>query len=58
MNEKSSSRQTKEKLLARVAELSGGRSVRANVALITNNAGVAGELALALADMRGGRLSA
>jgi pseudouridine-5'-phosphate glycosidase len=39
-------------LLARVAELSGGRSVRANVALITNNARVAGELAVALAEGR------
>jgi pseudouridine-5'-phosphate glycosidase len=47
-------------LLARVAELSGGRSVRANVALIANNAKVAGELAVALASGRGpgGRSSA
>lgn len=36
-------------LLARVAELTGGRSVRANVALIENDARVAGELAVALA---------
>jgi pseudouridine-5'-phosphate glycosidase len=39
-------------LLARVAELSGGRSVKANVALITNNARVAGEIAVALAQSR------
>jgi pseudouridylate synthase len=36
-------------LLARIAELTAGRSVRANVALIVNNAGVAGQLAVALA---------
>jgi pseudouridine-5'-phosphate glycosidase len=36
-------------LLARVAELTGGDSVRANKALIVNNARVAGELALSLA---------
>jgi pseudouridine-5'-phosphate glycosidase len=36
-------------LLARVAEITGGRSVRANVALIVNNARVAGQLAAALA---------
>ncbi len=35
-------------LLARVAEISGGRSVKANVSLIVNNAGVAGEIAAAL----------
>jgi len=35
-------------LLARIAELTGGASVRANKALIVNNAGVAGELAVAL----------
>lgn len=44
-------------LLARVAELSGGRSVRANVALIVNNARVAGELAVAVANLRGPRSS-
>jgi pseudouridine-5'-phosphate glycosidase len=37
-------------LLARIAELTGGASVRANVALIVNNARVAGQLASALAD--------
>ncbi len=37
-------------LLARVAESTGGASVRANIALITNNARVAGELAGALAS--------
>ncbi|HEY0444003.1 MAG TPA: pseudouridine-5'-phosphate glycosidase [Candidatus Limnocylindrales bacterium] len=36
-------------LLARVAALTGGASVRANTALIVNNAGVAGALAVALA---------
>ena len=36
-------------LLARIAEITGGRSVSANVALIVNNAGVAGRLAVALA---------
>jgi pseudouridine-5'-phosphate glycosidase len=35
-------------LLARVAELTGGASVKANIALIINNARVAGELAGAL----------
>jgi pseudouridine-5'-phosphate glycosidase len=39
-------------LLARVAELTGGLSVRANVALIVNNARVAGSLAAALAAGR------
>jgi pseudouridylate synthase len=37
-------------LLARVAELTGGRSVRANAALIVNNAGVAGRLAVAISS--------
>jgi len=36
-------------VLARVAELTGGRSVRANLALIENNARMAAELARALA---------
>jgi len=36
-------------LLARVAELTGGRSIRANVALIEHNAAVAAEIALAFA---------
>jgi pseudouridine-5'-phosphate glycosidase len=35
-------------LLARIAEVTGGRSVRANTALIVNNARVAGRLAGAL----------
>jgi pseudouridine-5'-phosphate glycosidase len=35
-------------LLARIAEITGGRSVRANTALIVNNARVAGRLAVAL----------
>jgi len=37
-------------LLARVAELTGGQSVNANLALIENNARVAGQIAQALAD--------
>ncbi|HEU0235448.1 MAG TPA: pseudouridine-5'-phosphate glycosidase [Candidatus Limnocylindrales bacterium] len=37
-------------LLARIAELTGGASVRANTALIVNDARVAGELAVALAS--------
>ena len=37
-------------LLARIAEITEGRSVRANVALIVNNARFAGLLAVALAD--------
>jgi pseudouridine-5'-phosphate glycosidase len=36
-------------LLARMAEITDGRSVRANVALIVNNARFAGQLAVALA---------
>jgi pseudouridine-5'-phosphate glycosidase len=36
-------------LLARIADLTGGRSVRANVALIVNNAAVAARLAAAMA---------
>jgi pseudouridylate synthase len=36
-------------LLARIAELTGGASVRANTALIVNNARVAGQLAVVLA---------
>ena len=36
-------------VLARVAELTHGRSVEANLALIENNARVAGEIAVALA---------
>jgi pseudouridine-5'-phosphate glycosidase len=39
-------------LLARVAEITGGASVRANVALIVNNARVAGRLASELASPR------
>lgn len=35
-------------LLARIAELTGGASVRANIALIVNDARVAGQLAVAL----------
>jgi pseudouridine-5'-phosphate glycosidase len=37
-------------LLARIAELTGGASVRANTALIVNDARVAGELAVRLAS--------
>ena len=35
-------------LLARIATITGGRSVRANTALIVNNARVAGRLAVSL----------
>lgn len=38
-------------LLARIAELTGGRSVPANTALIVNNARVAAQLAAALSDL-------
>jgi pseudouridine-5'-phosphate glycosidase len=37
-------------LLARIAELTDGASVRANIALIVDDARVAGELAVALAS--------
>ncbi len=40
-------------LLARVAELTGGASVRANTALIVNNARMAGQIAVRLAAERG-----
>ncbi len=40
-------------LLARVAELTEGRSLKANAALIVNNAGVAARLAVALAALAG-----
>jgi len=39
-------------LLARIAELTNGASIRANTALIVNNARVAGELAVLLASAR------
>jgi pseudouridine-5'-phosphate glycosidase len=41
-------------LLARIAAITGGASVRANTALIVNNARVAGRLAAALAGMATG----
>lgn len=41
-------------ILGRVAELTNGRSVAANLALIENNARVAGEVAVALAALPGG----
>ena len=37
-------------LLSRLAELTGERSIRANIALLLNNARLAGEIAVALAD--------
>lgn len=40
-------------LLARINELSGGRSLRANIALIRNNAALAGRIAAAHARLRG-----
>jgi pseudouridylate synthase len=39
-------------LLGRIADLTDGAAVRANTALIVNNAGVAGEIARKLADAR------
>ncbi len=39
-------------LLARIAEITEGGSVRANVALIVNNARVAGQISVALAELR------
>jgi pseudouridine-5'-phosphate glycosidase len=36
-------------LLSRINELTGGRSLAANIALIKNNAAVAAEIAIALA---------
>jgi pseudouridine-5'-phosphate glycosidase/pseudouridine kinase len=41
-------------LLARVAELTGGASLTANIALVKRNAAVAAELAVALAEEEGG----
>jgi len=38
-------------VLARVAELTGGESRRANIALLVNNARVAAEIAVALAEL-------
>lgn len=43
-------------LLNRVGELTGGRSQRANIALLVNNARVAGELACALLEDSGRRM--
>ncbi|MDQ3777591.1 MAG: pseudouridine-5'-phosphate glycosidase [Actinomycetota bacterium] len=40
-------------VLARVAELTGGRAVRANVALVEHNASVAAQIAIALAEGTG-----
>ena len=40
-------------LLARLADLSGGRTLDANIALLENNARVAAEIAAALADRQG-----
>jgi pseudouridine-5'-phosphate glycosidase len=42
-------------VLARVAELTGGESLRANTALLVNNARVAGEIAVALSAAAGAR---
>jgi pseudouridine-5'-phosphate glycosidase len=41
-------------LLGRVAELTGGESRRANLALLINNARVGGQLAVALGALEGG----
>jgi pseudouridine-5'-phosphate glycosidase len=40
-------------ILGRVAELSGGRTLRANIGLIVNNAGTAGRIAVAVAPGSG-----
>ena len=40
-------------ILARIVEMTGGRSLRANIALVKNNARLAAEIALALASHRG-----
>lgn len=40
-------------VLARVAELSGGRTLRANIGLIVNNARLAARIAVALVELRG-----
>ena len=45
-------------LLARIAEITDGRSVPANTALIVNNARVAGQLAAALSGADGARPAA
>ena len=42
-------------LLKRLAELSGGQTLSANIALLENNAAVAGEIAVALAGAESGR---
>jgi pseudouridine-5'-phosphate glycosidase len=42
-------------LLARVAELSGGRTLRTNIGLIVNNASLAARVAVAFAELRGAR---
>jgi pseudouridine-5'-phosphate glycosidase len=43
-------------ILGRVADLSGGRTLRANIGLIVNNAGTAGRIAVA--DARGSEATA
>ena len=42
-------------LLQRIFELTGGRSLAANIALVEHNAAVAAEIAVALAERRAGR---
>lgn len=42
-------------LLQRVAELSGGDSLRANISLLINNALIGGQIAAALAQLEGGK---
>jgi pseudouridine-5'-phosphate glycosidase len=41
-------------LLARLVALSGGRSLAANIALVRDNAALAGRIAVALARLRAG----
>ena len=43
-------------LLKRVAELSGGESLKANIALVKNNAVVASQIAVALSQMNSPKL--
>jgi pseudouridine-5'-phosphate glycosidase len=45
-------------LLQRIFELTGGRSLAANIALVENNAAVAAEIAVALAKLTAPKLQA
>jgi pseudouridine-5'-phosphate glycosidase len=53
MNEQGiSGKETTPYLLARIAELTGGRSLEANIALVLNNARIAAEIAVDIARLR------